>query len=719
MPRVSTRMGDGCSFVLWFAFVLGAICAPLTGAQAEKRALIVTVANYNADTGWDPISSQRDEPMLRHALSRHGFTTIRHVADSEATRAGIVAAFKRYLLEPAAAGDVAVFHYSGHGHQITDDGRDELDGYDEVLVPVDAAMRPAEGYTGDKHVRDDELGDLLAELRRKVGPTGDVLVFLDSCYSGTGTRGGGYPDPVRGSSDPIGNPARHDGRPLETDTASGIVDPPAATRGSGTEQPADLAPMVVFSAEMHNRLAEETSNDEGDRVGALSWTLSKALADAGAQTSYRDLYEAVKAHTAARHIPNSPQAESQGGLDRLLFAGQAVDQSPYFAITSMDLGEGWAELDGGGLVGLLPGSVVEIHRTGTRKPGNDTLIAKGTVSHATPFVSEVSFSEIADRDAETGWAFLTEQVFGSLRVSVYVDAAPNASWKDAVMAALQKEAQRQRSFIEVLDARPDGLVTDDAARIVLVRELSAGPPAQRGVMLETWEAGQQLLPQPIPPGDELLGETLVERIRTFARNSYLRALDARAEGMEVELELIPCELRCSSTSRVCGGEECSCVTEGDPQDLFDDANNIRMRMGTGFGVRLKNVGSVPVYASVLDLMPDGSMALLWPLPGTSNADTLIREGSTYRIPDPQNRDELLVYRACPPFGTDMLKIFATTQPVDFGPITRGTRTRGGERGPLDILFDDSLSGTRGFAPSFAVGSVSTSAVTITVVEPEP
>jgi hypothetical protein len=165
---------------------------------------------------------------------------------------------------------------------------------------------------------------------------------------------------------------------------------------------------------------------------------------------------------------------------------------------------------------------------------------------------------------------------------------------------------------------------------------------------------------------------------------------------------------------VCGGEECSCASEGDPKDLFDEGNNIRMTLGTGFGVRLKNVGSAPVYASVLDLMPDGSMALLWPLPGTSNADTLIKEGSTYRIPNPRNRDELLVYRACPPFGTDMLKIIATTQPVDFGPITRGTRTRGGERGPLNMLFDDSFAGTRGLAPSFAVGSVSTSSVTITV-----
>jgi hypothetical protein len=143
-----------------------------------------------------------------------------------------------------------------------------------------------------------------------------------------------------------------------------------------------------------------------------------------------------------------------------------------------------------------------------------------------------------------------------------------------------------------------------------------------------------------------------------------------------------------------------------------------MSLGTGFGIRLKNTGSVPVYASVLDLMPDGSMGLIWPLTDTSSADSLIREGAEYRVPDPRDRDRLLVYRACPPFGTDMLKIIATTEPVDFGPIVGGSRTRGGERGPLDVLFGTGLSGTRGLTPAFASGSVSTSAVTITVVDPD-
>ena len=77
-----------------------------------------------------------------------------------------------------------VFHYSGHGQQITDDNGDEPDGYDETIVPYDAPMRAEAGYRGDKHLRDDELARKLLALRAKVGPTGNVVFAFDSCFSG-------------------------------------------------------------------------------------------------------------------------------------------------------------------------------------------------------------------------------------------------------------------------------------------------------------------------------------------------------------------------------------------------------------------------------------------------------------------------------------------------------------------------------------------------------
>lgn len=707
-------------YPLLVALVSSQLLLATSDAIAAKRALIVTIGEYAAETGWKSIASNKDLPLMQHALMKQGFAAddIVHLPQEEATRAGIVAAIRKHLIEPAKEGnvDVAVFHYSGHGQQITDNNRDEIDGYDEALVPYDAPEQPAAGYGGEKHFRDDDFGALLYELRKEIGPDGDVLVFLDSCYSGTGTRGGGYPDPVRGTLAKIGPPQQSPAGERGLDRASGIVDASASTRGGENEDSRELAPMTVFSAETHNRLAEETTDGDGSRVGALSWVLSRALLEANENTSYRDLFETIKRRTAEKNIPNNPQAE--GDLDRLLFAGQAVEQVPFFRVTTLNLDEGWAAVEGGGLVGLLQGSEVEVHKTGARRPSSDTLIAKGVIEAASSFTSEVVFTDVVDRDADSGVLFVTAPSFGLLKVNVFVDAPADAAWRDSVVTTLEREAARQHSMLVMLDSAPDGLVANDASRVVLIREITSGPPSRRGVMLETWETGQPLLPQPIRSSNSDLAIGLLARIKKYAQNSYLRALNVQSPGMEVAVDLVPCKLQCTSNLQVCGGESCSCIEEGDPKDLFDEGNDLRMSMGTGFGIRLKNIGTKAVYASVLDLMPDGSIATLWPVPGTSVADTRIEGGTAFRIPDPGNSDLLLAYRACPPFGTDVIKVIGTTEPVDFGPITRGqTITRGGGApGPLDALFEDSLSGTRGVAPTFAAGSVSTADVILTVDE---
>jgi hypothetical protein len=61
------------------------------------------------------------------------------------------------------------FHYSGHGSQIRDLNRDESDGLDEVIVPLD--------YQTSGFITDDELFQIIRLSRCKT-----ILVF-DSCHS--------------------------------------------------------------------------------------------------------------------------------------------------------------------------------------------------------------------------------------------------------------------------------------------------------------------------------------------------------------------------------------------------------------------------------------------------------------------------------------------------------------------------------------------------------
>ena len=62
-------------------------------------------------------------------------------------------------------------HYSGHGSSQRDTNRDELDGSDETIVPLD--------YQTNGMIVDDEINLLLR------GCKGTVLCFFDSCHSGS------------------------------------------------------------------------------------------------------------------------------------------------------------------------------------------------------------------------------------------------------------------------------------------------------------------------------------------------------------------------------------------------------------------------------------------------------------------------------------------------------------------------------------------------------
>ncbi|KAH7905001.1 caspase domain-containing protein [Hygrophoropsis aurantiaca] len=80
----------------------------------------------------------------------------------------------RWLVKDAKPHDSLFFHYSGHGGQIPDQDGDEVDGFDEVIYPVD--------YKKSGIIVDDEMHRIMV----KSLPMGCRLTAVfDSCHSGT------------------------------------------------------------------------------------------------------------------------------------------------------------------------------------------------------------------------------------------------------------------------------------------------------------------------------------------------------------------------------------------------------------------------------------------------------------------------------------------------------------------------------------------------------
>ncbi|KAH9753488.1 zf-LSD1 domain-containing protein [Citrus sinensis] len=80
----------------------------------------------------------------------------------------------RWLAQDCQPGDSLVFHYSGHGSRQKDYNKDELDGFDETICPLD--------HETEGPIIDDEIN---ATIVRPLPRGAKLHAIIDSCYSGT------------------------------------------------------------------------------------------------------------------------------------------------------------------------------------------------------------------------------------------------------------------------------------------------------------------------------------------------------------------------------------------------------------------------------------------------------------------------------------------------------------------------------------------------------
>jgi hypothetical protein len=651
-----------------------ALLASLLAAAPEpapkdptSRALIIAISDYGtpppdprtqaARKAYRALNSKNDVPLVRGALLEHGFadSDIRVLADSAATRAGILAAFDRLVTE-SGPGDVVVIHYSGHGHQIADDDGDEMDGYDEVLVPYGAPASFVEGYHGELHVRDDEVGAFVQRLRRKVGPGGNVTVFLDACYSGTGTRGEDEL-PSRGEPQPLGPPAPvAPGRGDEPIDATGFELPERATRSAaGSDEDAGLAPFAVLSAASHKEVAWETYDLDGrTKVGSLSFALARSLPKLRPGDSYRLLFDDVVRAMAGR-VRQAPQLE--GDRDVVVFGNRLRPQAPYAEVDTV-LG-GSAIIRAGTLLGVNEGSVVEFHPRGTADPAKSQALARGTVSAATPLDARVELEGSVPGGLSESWVFVTRYSSGDLAARVKL--SPNL---DAATQASLEDAFSKYGLVRLVDAGadlvvipgPDGL----EARALPERRLVSGGKAG-------------LTPEAVALG-----------VVDFARSIYLRRLSLDAPALKARLDLRRVKLEKDLLGRATGCALADWSEKDAPSGV------VRLIPGDAYRIKVVNDSERSLYVTLLDIMPDGSVTQLFPHPEYAPGLTDVPAGKSYEIP--------LCFTAEDMPGQETLKLFATVDPVDFSAVVRSRGSRGasgaGTLSPLEELWAASFAGTR-------------------------
>lgn len=255
-------------------------------------------------------------------------------------------------------GDFIYLHFSGHGTQApAQNPEDELDGLDEMFLPVDIGPWSDSTGTVENGLVDDEIGQMLDGLRAKGA---DVWVVFDACHSGTATRSAPSGDEeVRTrqlAPEALGVPH------AAMDAAQTRAMPPANPRDQA-EAPVTSTgkggSLVAFFAAQTDEVTPEKRLPKGnpDRVaqGVFTFALMETLAEFP-QASYAQIGQEVLRKYAVENLAQStPMFE--GDLDHIVFSGEAGPRVAQWPATQTDAG---LTLAAGTLHGLRNGAILAV-----------------------------------------------------------------------------------------------------------------------------------------------------------------------------------------------------------------------------------------------------------------------------------------------------------------------------------------------------------------------
>ena len=619
--------------------------------EPNKIALVVAISNYPASSGWAKLSSINDVKLIKDALQKQGFKeeNIQVITDKQATYAGMKEAFDKYLIQRAHAGDIAFFHFSGHGQQIEDDNGDEADGLDESIVPYDAGKLYKPG--ADNHFRDDLLGEKLALLRKKLGEKGNVLITIDACHSGTMTRGVGI---MRGTNEIYASPAFKSKQGLVTtlkDEAYNIIN---ESKG--------LAPMACFFASSPDESNQEVVlPDTKIGVGSLSLAFSKSLANAQKNTTYRALFDNVKVEMSSLVSRQTPLAE--GDLDNIIFGGKALGKPFYYTILKDTVAK-TLTIPIGKIYGIFSNTTLKLYSPDTRDTAKAKPIARGIISEAGQYTSEIKLtSQIPDGLLKTAWVYLDAVNYGDLNVNVKLNISDPSSvaiikiiFNDIKQATLVDTAAEL--FVEsgMNGFSEDSIFLINAGEMVI------------------WKEAKLL-------NSKGLSQGLSNAIGDYARSNYMRNLKLSNEDYNVTVEFVP--LKCV--------KNCSTPLLAEYKDdkllsRSDASGNIFFKNGDKFRFNITNHSNQKIlYYTVLDIQPDNRVTVLIPGRKEIPADFKVLQGEKVELKK--------IFKISPPYGIDVLKVIASDVPLDLRSIFESRATLMNQRGSAPSPFEKLVAGT--------------------------
>ncbi|MGB3236904.1 MAG: caspase family protein [Geitlerinemataceae cyanobacterium] len=639
----------------------------LAQGTPRKIALLVGINEYPEISGFAPLRGCVTDVELQRQLLIHRFgfnpADILTLTDAEATRSNILTAFEEHLVKLAKPTDVVVFHYSGHGSQVTDPDGDFPDGLNSTFVPVDSALPPAFPFEGG--VVRDIMGHTLFLLMSAL-QSEQVTVVLDSCHSGGGTRGNLRVRSPEGIDLVRGNGVELTASPEEFEYQNQWLSRLNLSPEEFIRRRREgIAKGVVIASTQRDQLAADAPFSDFF-AGAFTYLMTQYLwQETGSQTFASAIPSIARSTTQQSFSQQEPLYEVSPGSSNdgqpLYFISQQTPPAEA-VITSVQgnsaqlwLGgldpQSLAAFDGDAVLAVVDDAGDE--QGLVRLESRDGLIGRGTLLPA------------ALQAAQPG-AFLQEQVRGISR---------DLTLKIGLDSSLAEEMEAARQALTAIDRISPLPLQQEEVQYILGR-ITAQSHAQ-------WQQRNVANLPPVgslglfSPAGELVpgsfgmsGETATDGIvRLSAKFRALLAaylvkltLNTHSSKLNVSVSMTPegqqeQVLAESFTVRGVGSVEGSNPTTAPP---VEDAR--RLPVGTSIQFRLQNGEDRSIYVSLLVIDPTVEISIIFPNQWTAAEDvTEVAAGETLQVPNPGIDPFTLVTQE--PKGVTEVLVLASTNPL--------------------------------------------------------
>ena len=417
-------------------------------AQArENHALLIGVSRYETleEQYW------LNGPANDVQLAYHYLTTaanpafkpenIRVLADGvegaqHPTLSAIRTSFEE-LMARVEDGDFVYLHFAGHGTQApAQHDQEELDGLDEVFLPVDIGPWNDTVGTVENGLVDDEIGRFLDQLTTKGV---DVWVVFDTCHSGTATRAvpvfEGETRLRKVLPQALGVPANRLSEPSPT---------AASRKTTLTSEKAGTGSVTAFFAAQTNETTPERPLPSGQPdqqpYGVFTYVLFETMLQ-NPGISYRQLGQEILRQYAVKNLSLTTPMFT-GDLDQSLFSADPQERVFQWRIEATM--NGYA-IPAGSVHGLEDGDELTLYESA----GATTDKALGTFQVSSPKLLSSQVVPIGDVSVPSGAFLRAEQSKLHLGLTVALpfktgDAELDQKAEAALSQIVSQNAQNQR-----------------------------------------------------------------------------------------------------------------------------------------------------------------------------------------------------------------------------------------------------------------------------------